>query len=460
MPELKNDVNTSLRPLVVRGGPFAKKDFIGDEENFEILAEMKILIVGAGGLGCELLKNAALSGLKDIVLIDLDTIDVSNLNRQFLFRSGDENKSKAEVAAARIMEVVPDCKVKWYKDKIQDFGTSWYANFDVVIAGLDNQEARKWLNQTLCDLVKFDADGQVVDDSVIPLIDGGTEGFMGQSRIFFPHKGSCFECQLVSDAGGPDVHMCTPAVNPRVPEHCAMYALLFQWEQLCEFKSATDYKLWTRDDKENPTPVKLDKDNAHHMTWLYNRANEWAVKHEIQGLTYSLTQQVVKNIIPAIAATNATIAASCINEALKYLTFGASNLDNYFQYNGRSTSFGTYARTFVYHRNMKCEACTPPLMLNLPTGATGQSFLEAAHVLFREEEKKKGWKDRGTIKIVEKGGLIKYSSKNEASHGFLGSLSAYFTTDEETGEYIPDLLTVITSNNIKLKVFVFLAKAA
>ena len=100
-----------------------------------------MLVVGAGGLGCELLKGLALSYVYELHVIDLDTIDVSNLNRQFLFRLSDCGQPKAKVAAERVMARCPGVSVQWYNKPLQDFPAAWYRKFDVVIAGLSAVEA-------------------------------------------------------------------------------------------------------------------------------------------------------------------------------------------------------------------------------------------------------------------------------------------------------------------------------
>lgn len=104
----------------------------------------------------------------------MDTIDISNLNRQFLFREADVGKSKALVAAEFIMKRVPGIKVTPHHSKIQDHPISFYMGFDIVIAGLDSISARRWINATLVSMVDMEN-----PKSLKPLIDGGTEGESG-----------------------------------------------------------------------------------------------------------------------------------------------------------------------------------------------------------------------------------------------------------------------------------------
>ncbi len=98
----------------------------------------------------------------------------------------------------------------------------------------------------------------------------------------------------------------------------------------------------------------LDTDNPEHISWLYEKARTRAEHFKIPGVTYSLTQGVVKNIIPAIASTNAIIAASCCNEALKIATNCNPYLNNYMMYSGDE---GVYTYTFEHERKEDCPVC-------------------------------------------------------------------------------------------------------
>lgn len=77
----------------------------------EKIQHSRILVVGAGGIGCELLKNLVLTGFVNIEVIDLDTIDTSNLNRQFLFQKPDVGKSKAITAGHSVLKYNPSAKI-------------------------------------------------------------------------------------------------------------------------------------------------------------------------------------------------------------------------------------------------------------------------------------------------------------------------------------------------------------
>uniref|UniRef100_A0A3P8Q992 NEDD8-activating enzyme E1 catalytic subunit n=1 Tax=Astatotilapia calliptera TaxID=8154 RepID=A0A3P8Q992_ASTCA len=310
-----------IKKFLERSGPFMHPDFEPSTESLQFMLETcKILVIGAGGLGCELLKNLALSGFRNIHVVDMDTIDVSNLNRQFLFRAKDVGRPKADVAA--------------------DFINS---QFHIIVCGLDSIVARRWMNGMLEHILNLSLlvyeDGVLDPSSIIPLIDGGTEGFKGNARVIFPGMTACIDCTLELYPPQINFPMCTIASMPRLPEHCIEYVRILLWPKEMPFG----------DD------VSLDGDDPEHIQWVYQKSLERAAEFSITGVTYRLTQGVVKRIIPAVASTNAAIAAACATEVFKIASSAYLPLNNYMVFNDVD---GLYTYTFEAERKENCSACS------------------------------------------------------------------------------------------------------
>ena len=211
------------------------------------------------------------------------------------------------------------------------------------------------MNAAACALLAFHPNGQPDLGTVKPLIDGGTEGFKGHARVILPGHTPCFECTLWLFPPQVTYPLCTLAETPRSPAHCIEWAHLLEWGR-------------ARPGEE------FDPDAPDHMAWVHAAAAARAAQHGIEGVPPALTAGVVKNIVPAIASTNAVVAAACALEAVKLVTLAAPGLDNYLLYAGGE---GAYSHTASYDRDEGCVLCSPGVPVEAGPGDTLATFLAA-----------------------------------------------------------------------------------
>lgn len=150
----------------------------------EVVRNATVLVVGAGALGNEVIKNLALMGIGNILIADFDTIEDSNLSRSVLFRADDRGRRKVDAAAEAVKAINPDVKVKaWHGDINYEMGLGVFRHVDAIVGCLDNREARLSINRF----------SWAVDR---PWVDGAIQELMGIVRVFRPGEGACYECTL------------------------------------------------------------------------------------------------------------------------------------------------------------------------------------------------------------------------------------------------------------------------
>jgi adenylyltransferase/sulfurtransferase len=150
----------------------------------ERLRGARVMVVGAGAIGNEIIKSLTLLGVGRIFIADLDRIEDSNLSRSVLFRHKDQGRYKAEVAADAVRDLNPDVQAQSFVGNVvYDLGLGVYRDMDVVFGALDNREARVAINAACWKLNK-------------PWIDGAIEVMQGFARVFVPPDGPCYECTM------------------------------------------------------------------------------------------------------------------------------------------------------------------------------------------------------------------------------------------------------------------------
>lgn len=205
MPLVNNDRYNGLRNLF-------------REELLEKIHKTNIFIVGAGAIGCEHLKNLNMLGFSckksQMFITDMDTIEKSNLNRQFLFRNSDIGKLKADIAVREIKKFNSECNVISLNDKICQetesfYNQEFYNNIDIVVNALDNMEARKYVDKQC---IFYDK----------PLFESGTMGTKGNTQVIIPRLTQNYGAS--NDPEEKNFPVCTIKNFPNKIEHTIHWA--------------------------------------------------------------------------------------------------------------------------------------------------------------------------------------------------------------------------------------------
>ena len=213
--ELKEDVERNLT-----GSRYDDQIAIFGNELLKKLNKLNIFIVGAGALGCEYLKNFALMGISTnndsiTTITDNDLIEISNLNRQFLFHKKDIRKPKSKIAAEQAKSMNNEFKIKDLEllvniENEEYFDENFWKKQDFILTAVDNKNARKYVDLQCTKYTKT-------------LIDAGTLGTGGSCQVFVPFKTSCYND--LKDIPEPSIPLCTLKNFPSKIEHCIEWAL-------------------------------------------------------------------------------------------------------------------------------------------------------------------------------------------------------------------------------------------
>ena len=208
-----------LAPPKLEGSMYDSQIVVFGADMQQKLLDLNYFIVGAGAIGCEMLKNWALMGVGcgpngRIHVTDMDRIEKSNLSRQFLFRNTDINEFKSTTAAKAVQSMNPDVQITAHQEKVAPdtehlFGDDFYDKLSGVCTALDNVEARLYVDQR-CLFYR------------LPMLESGTLGTKGNTQVVVPHVTEHYGA--TRDPPEKSIPVCTLKNFPSKIEHTLQWA--------------------------------------------------------------------------------------------------------------------------------------------------------------------------------------------------------------------------------------------
>ena len=270
---------------------------IGEESRFdrfhriswwkqELLSASTVMVVGAGALGNEVIKNLALLGIGRLFVVDFDHIEKSNLVRSVLFRESDCGRPKAVVACEAAFQIDPECQAYPIVGNIQlDVGLSYFHASNLILGCLDNREARLWVNRCCWKVGR-------------PWIDAGIQEIHGAIQAFASRQAPCYECGMKEEdyrlmqaryrCGDLPVESSSQGAIPTTP---TIASILAGWQSQLAVKALHQLPVpWGKSlvfngisDSTYTISLPSREDCLSHETWnldmhLPDEANDWTVR--------------------------------------------------------------------------------------------------------------------------------------------------------------------------------------
>lgn len=299
----------------------------------EVIQNLNVFLVGSGAIGCEMLKNWAMMGLGSgpngkIYITDMDSIEKSNLNRQFLFRPKDVGKNKSDVAAQAVQEMNKDLKGKIDSqlekvgpDTEHIFNDSFWEGLDFVTNALDNVDARTYVDRR-CIFYKK------------PLLESGTLGTKGNTQVVIPNLTESYSSS--QDPPEKSIPLCTLRSFPNKIDHTIAWAKsLFQGyyadspESVNLYLSQPNYVEQTL--KQNPDIKGTLENISNYLNkrpYTFDDCIKWA-RLEFENKFNREIKQLLFNFPPDSKTSNGAPFWSGPKRAPKPLEFDINNKDHF-----------------------------------------------------------------------------------------------------------------------------------
>lgn len=300
-----------------------------------------VLVVGAGALGCELLSilPRSVPALGTVTIVDPDTVELSNLSRQLLYRREHVGQSKAQVACQVLSRHYPNVQLRAYQLRVEEMPITDLLPHTLIFSAVDQMKTRLWLNAlVLEELGERGRDrGLGPEQSRAPtrLIDTGIEGWMGHVRLVIPGQSSCLYCtkELYSETNVPEnLPLCTLAGRPTRSDQCIGWALSLGWPR--------------------SNAIEFDPSDQTHQRQLLQLARSYGNPHGISVNEEDLAQ--VLRLLPNVLSTTALIAALAVLVATR--EDWSPSHDTFWFVNGQQ---GLHWTSTCLSPSEECHLCYP-----------------------------------------------------------------------------------------------------